>query len=169
VRKRPHGNAALIPEREKSKAEGSVPARRVPSRGPRGEGVSRYYRAGDPGQSRSLLGLMPSRPGEKVDKKFLWKDGTPGAVGHWCWWNELDDPLSSFVPETLSPAPGGVFLSLERSDRERTRSLLSGEAVPHQDTGADRGPRQAVWPGSSADGVCNLLSSVIVAAPRRPF
>src|SRR5262245_18092693 len=46
-----------------------------------------------------------------ADENFYETAGTCGAVGHWCRWNELDDPLSSFVPETLSPAPGGVFLS----------------------------------------------------------
>src|SRR5262249_2254911 len=61
-----------------------------------------------------------------ADENFYETAGTSGAVGHWCWWNELDDPLSSFVPETLEPRPGGVFLS------DRAPSIGCGTAACRQ-------------------------------------
>jgi len=43
--------------------------------------------------------FMRSRPGGLPAKSFYGKRGTTREVAHWCWRNELYDPLSSFVPE----------------------------------------------------------------------
>jgi len=48
---------------------------------------------------RFRLDFMQSRPGGLPAKSFYGKRGTAREVGHWCWRNELYDPLSSFVPE----------------------------------------------------------------------
>src|SRR5262249_15980412 len=42
-----------------------------------------------------------SLPGGLLPKIFYGKRGTPRAVAHWSWRNELYDPLSSFVPELI--------------------------------------------------------------------
>jgi len=59
--------------------------------------------------------------GRAAAKNFLWKRGTPPEVAHWCWRNELYDPLSSFVPE-LEP--------------RRRRGFSFGSGL----TGGSRGP-----------------------------
>src|SRR5262245_18943847 len=78
-----------------------------------------------------------------ADENFYETAGTSGAVGHWCTWNELDDPLSSFVPETLSPAPGGVFLSAERPRSAAEPRLVVRRARPSS------GYRGEPWSASS--------------------
>ena len=81
-----------------------------------------------------------------------WQDGTAQGSSALMPWDELHMTLlSSFVPE-LSPASAGFF--------------LWGPARPCR--------RQAVCPGSRGNGVCSLLSSVMVAvsgllsSPRGP-
>ena len=83
---------------------------------------------------------------------MLWQDGTVQGSSALMPWDELHMTLlSSFVPE-LKPRLGGVF------------SLGSRQACR----------RQAVCPGSRGNGVCSLLSSVMVAvsgllsSPRGP-
>jgi hypothetical protein len=46
--------------------------------------------------------------GRAAAEIFYGKAGTSGEIGHWCWWNELYDPLSSFVP-VLEPRPRRGF------------------------------------------------------------
>src|SRR5215831_16216550 len=119
---------------------------------------------------RSLRDFMRPRRAPAV-KNFLWTSGTSREVGHWCGWNELYDPLSSFVP-VLEPRPRRGFLSGWTLATGRATAALSWVESVHRrepDTAAWLRRDQAVWPGSRSGGVCNLLSSVIIAARGRPF
>src|SRR6516225_3146969 len=51
------------------------------------------------GETAGRHRFMRSRPGGLPAKSFYGKRGTAREVAHWCWRNELYDPLSSFVPE----------------------------------------------------------------------
>src|SRR5262249_20641037 len=77
-----------------------VPATRASRGAPRGDERKRL--------SRCSRDFMRSRGAGPPPKNFYGKGGTSREVGHWCWWNELYDPLSSFVP-VLEPRPRRGF------------------------------------------------------------
>ena len=120
--------------------------------------------------------FMRSRPGGLPAKSFYGKRGTAREVAHWCWRNELYDPLSSFVPELRAPPSAGFFFR-QRPLTGASRSLLcvgsaavrSGIPRPMAVGGAGLARDQDVWPGSRSGEVSFLLSSVIIAVRGRPF
>jgi hypothetical protein len=66
--------------------------------------------------------------GRAAAKKFFGNRGTPREVAHWCWRNELYDPLSSFVPE-LEPRRRRGF-SFGRGLTGASRSLTESAPSP---------------------------------------
>src|SRR5262249_22023538 len=97
------------------------PARGGARGGPRGDERKRL--------SRCSRDFMRSRGAGPPPKNFYGKGGTSREVGHWCWWNELYDPLSSFVP-VLEPRPRRGFSFGESAATGRaTAALLSVEIV----------------------------------------
>src|SRR5262245_21532465 len=80
----------------------------------------------------------------EVDEKFLTDERNPSRGWALCWWNELYDPLSSFVP-VLEPRPRRGFSFGERRDRSRNRSLVVGRIRPSSGAGY----RTQAPPGSS--------------------
>jgi hypothetical protein len=104
-------------------------------------------------------------------KKFFGNRGTPREIAHWCWRNELYDPLSSFVPE-LEPRRRRGFsfgsgLTGASCSPDRVGSVTSGAG--YRADGAGLGRDQDVWPGSRSGEVSFLPSSVIIAGRGRPF
>ena len=62
----------------------------------------------------------------EVDEKFLTDERNPSRGWALCWWNELYDPLSSFVP-VLEPRPRrGFSFGLDARERSRNRSHVVG-------------------------------------------
>jgi hypothetical protein len=69
------------------------------------------------------------RPAARPPKIFLWKGGTPPEVAHWCWRNELYDPLSSFVPE-LEPRRRRGFSFGRGPHRRKPQPCLESAPSP---------------------------------------
>src|SRR5262245_15043038 len=80
------------------------------------------------------------------------------------WWDELYDPLSSFVPELKAPPQAGFFFVLATA----AARWSAGPSVMGE-SGMWAARSQAVWPGSSGEGVCSRLSCVIRSVLGRPF
>src|SRR5262245_37262287 len=102
--------------------------------GPRNGGPRDASVAGCPARGRTEeITALPPRfhavaTRRAAAKKFLWTSGTSREVAHWCWWNELYDPLSSFVP-VLEPRPRrGFSFGGSARHRSRNRSLVVSRA-----------------------------------------
>jgi hypothetical protein len=123
-------------------------------------------------QPNRLVGLFHAvATGRAAGEKFYGKRGTSRKVAHWCWRNELYDPLSSFVPE-LEPRRRRGFSFGSGPDRRKPQPALCRlRRRPQRDTAVDGAGRrdQDVWPGSRSGEVSFLLSSVIIAVRGRPF
>src|SRR6516225_12085007 len=73
--------------------------------------------------------FMRSRLGGLPAKSFYGKRGTTREVAHWCWRNELYDPLSSFVPE-LEPRRRRGFSFGSGPHRRKPQPLTESAPSP---------------------------------------
>src|SRR3981189_1573058 len=73
-------------------------------------------------------GLVRQPGAEQIS---LRRGGTIAAVWHSVLWDELQDPLSSFVPD-LSPASAGFFFAT-RGDGVTTSDLSAGDVAADPD------------------------------------